>query len=45
MEKNTETLLDISKEFGLKVNAEKPKYMFMSHQKNAGQNHNLMTGD
>jgi hypothetical protein len=28
--KNTETLIDASKEFGLEVNAEKTKYMLLS---------------
>jgi hypothetical protein len=33
--KNTEAVLDASKEVGLEVNAEKTKYIFMSrHQKN-----------
>jgi hypothetical protein len=29
--KHIETLLDISEEVGLELNAEKAKYMFMSH--------------
>jgi hypothetical protein len=37
----TEALLVTSKEIGLEVNAEKTKYMFMSHEQNAGQNHNI----
>jgi hypothetical protein len=39
--KNTEALLVASKEIGLKVNAGKTKYMFMSHEQNAGQNHDI----
>jgi hypothetical protein len=27
-------------EVGIEVNADKPKYMFMSHEQNPGQNHN-----
>jgi hypothetical protein len=41
MKKNTETLIDISKKVCLKVNAEKTKYMLLSHHQNAGQNHNI----
>jgi hypothetical protein len=41
IKKNTETLIDASKEVGLEVNAEKTKYMFMSRHQNAGQNHNI----
>jgi hypothetical protein len=32
---------DAIKEVGLEVNAEKPKYMFMSPHQNAGQSHNI----
>jgi hypothetical protein len=32
-------LLDASKEVGPEVNAEKTKYMFMSHHQTTGQNH------
>jgi hypothetical protein len=32
---------DASKEAGLEVNAEKTKYMLMSHNKNGGQNHSM----
>jgi hypothetical protein len=41
MTKNTETLIDISKEVGLEVNAEKTKYMLLSHHQKAGQNHDM----
>jgi hypothetical protein len=41
IKKNTETLIDASKEVGLEVNAEKTKYMLLSHHQNAGQNHNI----
>jgi hypothetical protein len=36
--KNTETLIDASKEVGLEVNVEKTKYMLVSRDQNAGQN-------
>jgi hypothetical protein len=36
--KNTETLIDASKEVGLEVNVEKTKYMLVSQDQNAGQN-------
>jgi hypothetical protein len=36
--KNTETLIDASKEPGLEINIQKTKYMLLSHQQNAGQN-------
>jgi hypothetical protein len=39
--KNTEVLLDASKEGGLEVNSEKSKYMLMSRTK-AGQKHSIM---
>jgi hypothetical protein len=35
IKKNTETLIDASKEVGLEVNAEKTKYMLMSRHQNA----------
>jgi hypothetical protein len=41
IKKNTEALLVASKEIGLEVNAEKTKYMVMSRNQNAGQNHNI----
>jgi ribosomal protein S2 len=36
--KKTETLTDATK-VGLEVNAEKTKYMLLSHHQNSGQNH------
>jgi hypothetical protein len=38
---NTQTLIDASKEVGLEVNAEKTKYMLLSHYQNAGQNRDI----
>jgi hypothetical protein len=39
--KNTETLIDASKEVGLEVNIEKTKYMLVSHDQNAEQNRDI----
>jgi hypothetical protein len=36
--KNTETLIDASKEIGLEMNVEKTKYMSLSCHQNVGQN-------
>jgi hypothetical protein len=41
IKQNTDALLVASKEIGLEVNAEKTKYMVMSRNQNAGQNHNI----
>jgi hypothetical protein len=41
MKRNTETLIDASKEAGVEVNAEKTKYMLLSCHQNAGQNHDI----
>jgi hypothetical protein len=41
VKKNTETLIDASKEVGLEVNAEKTKCMLLSHHQDAGQNHDI----
>jgi hypothetical protein len=45
IKKNTETLIDASKEVGLEANAEKTKYMLLSRHHNAGQNHKIKIGD
>jgi hypothetical protein len=37
VKKNTQTLIDASKEVGLEVNVEKTKYMLLSCHKNEGQ--------
>jgi hypothetical protein len=39
--KNTETLIDVSKEVGVEVSAEEIKCMLLSHHQNAGQNHHV----
>jgi hypothetical protein len=41
IEKNTETLIDASKEVGLEINIEKTKYMLLSRHQNAGQNRDI----
>jgi hypothetical protein len=38
IEKNSESLIDASKEVGLEVNTEKTKHMLLSRHQNAGQN-------
>jgi hypothetical protein len=39
MKDNTETLLEASRDVGLEINAEKTKYMIMSHHPNSGISH------
>jgi hypothetical protein len=43
--KNTQTLIDASKEVGLEVNLEKTKYMLVSLEQNAGQNWEIKIGN
>jgi hypothetical protein len=43
--KNTQTLVDASKEVGLEVNTEKTKYMLLSHHQNSRQNHDIKIGN
>jgi hypothetical protein len=38
---NIDTLNNASKRVGLEVNAEKTKYILLSHHQNAGQNHDI----
>jgi hypothetical protein len=45
IEKNAQTLIDVSKEIGLQVNTEKTKYMSLSRHHNAGQNHDIEIGN
>jgi hypothetical protein len=41
IKKNTETLIDASKEVGLEINVEKTKYMLLSLRQNVGQNQDI----
>jgi hypothetical protein len=43
--KNTQTLIDASKEAGLEVNIEKTKYMLVSRDQKASQNRNIKIGN
>jgi hypothetical protein len=41
IKENSETLLEASKDIGQEINAEKTKYMVMSHHPNSEQNQNI----
>jgi hypothetical protein len=41
IKENSETLLEASRDIGLEINAEKPKYMIMSCHPNSGQNQDI----
>jgi hypothetical protein len=41
IKKNTENLIDASKEVGLEINVEKTKYMLLSHHPNVCQNQDI----
>jgi hypothetical protein len=43
--KNTETIIDTSKEVGLELNVEKTKYMLVSRDQNAEQKWDLKIGN
>jgi hypothetical protein len=43
--KNTQTLIDASKEVGLEVNVERTKYMLVSRDQNAGENREIKIGN
>ena len=45
IKENAEALIVASKEIGLEVNADKSKYMVMSRDQTAGQDHNMKTGN
>jgi hypothetical protein len=45
IKRNTETLIDASKEVGIEVNTKKTKYMLLFHHQNAGQNHDIKIGN
>jgi hypothetical protein len=42
IKKNTETLIDASKEVGLEINVEKTKYMLLYRHQNVGQNRDII---
>jgi peptide methionine sulfoxide reductase MsrB len=44
IKRNTQTLIDASKEIGLEANTEKTTYMLLSHHQNAGQYHDIKIG-
>jgi hypothetical protein len=41
IKKNTEILIDATKEVGLEINVYKTKYMLLSRQQNVGQNRDI----
>jgi hypothetical protein len=41
VKKNTETLIDASKEVGLEINVVKTKYMLLSRHQNVGRNRDI----
>jgi hypothetical protein len=41
MKKNTETLIDASKEVGLEINIENTEYVLLSRHQNVGQNQDI----
>jgi hypothetical protein len=45
VKKNTETLIDPSKEVGLEINVEKTKYMLLSRRQNVGQKRDMKIGN
>jgi hypothetical protein len=45
IKENKEILLEASMDVGLELNAEKTKYMIMSHHQNSGQNQNIRTAN
>jgi hypothetical protein len=42
---NTQTLINVSKEIGLKVNTEETKYMWLSRHQNTERNHDIKIGN
>jgi hypothetical protein len=45
IKENSETLLEAGRDIGLKINAEKTKYMIMCRHPNSGQNQNIRTAN
>jgi hypothetical protein len=44
IKETTETLFEASRDIDIKINAEKTKYMIMSHHPNSGHNQNVRIG-
>jgi hypothetical protein len=42
IKKNTESLINASREIGLEINVEKTKYMLLSRHQNVGQNRDII---
>jgi hypothetical protein len=45
IKENTETFLEVSRDVGIEINAEKTKYVIMSRHPNSGQNQNIRTAN
>jgi hypothetical protein len=45
IKENKETLLGARRDAGLEINAEKMKYMMVSHYQNSGQNQKIRVGN
>jgi hypothetical protein len=45
IKRNTQTLIDASKEVDLEVNTDKTEYILLSRHQNAGQNHDIKIGN
>jgi hypothetical protein len=45
IKKNTETLIDASKEVGVETNVEKTKHMLLSRHQNIGQSRDIETAN
>jgi hypothetical protein len=45
IKKNTESLIDASKEIGLEINVKKTKYMLLFRHQNVGQNRDIKIAD
>jgi hypothetical protein len=45
IKKNTENIIDASKEVGLDINVEKTKYMLLPHHQDVGQNRDIKTAN
>jgi hypothetical protein len=45
IKKNTQALIDASRDVGLEVNTEKTKYMLLARHQNGGENHHIKIGN